>query len=145
MAAQVRGSRHGSDSGLPGVREEACFRCALDWPGWCRSAKNEEAALEALAVYVPRYAHVAELAGASFPATVGDAFDVVERLPGNATTDFGAPAMFAAADSEPVAKERAGRFAALLRASWTCFDGVLAARPRSCALGRVAAAATAAR
>lgn len=105
------------------------FACPLDWPGWCRSAKDEEAALAALAAYVPRYAHVAELAAASFPATVGDAFDVVERLPGNATTDFGAPAMFAAADSEPVAKEQAGRFTALLRASWAHFDGVLAGTP----------------
>ena len=36
---------------------------AFDWPGWDRSAKTEEAALEVLAEYRPRYAKVAELAG----------------------------------------------------------------------------------
>jgi len=32
------------------------FACALDWPGWCRRAKTDEEALEALASYAPRYA-----------------------------------------------------------------------------------------
>jgi hypothetical protein len=30
------------------------FACAVDWPGWCRRAKADEAALDALAEYVPR-------------------------------------------------------------------------------------------
>ena len=32
------------------------FAGALDWPGWCRGARDEEGALEALAAYGPRYA-----------------------------------------------------------------------------------------
>ena len=35
------------------------FACSVDFPGWCRSGKDEEAALEALADYAPRYAEVA--------------------------------------------------------------------------------------
>ena len=62
------------------------FACALDWPGRCRSGKDEELALDALAESAPRYAVVAAEVGIDFPA-IG--FDVVERLPGNATTDFG--------------------------------------------------------
>src|SRR5438552_2637529 len=36
------------------------FACAYDWPGWCRSGKDEASALVALAAYAPRYAAVAE-------------------------------------------------------------------------------------
>ncbi len=119
-----------------------------DWPGWCRSAKSDEGALEALAAYVPRYAAVVELAkldGAGFPSTAGDAFDVVERLPGNATTDFGAPAIFAAADSKRLTKEQAGA-----RRRWSRHRGHISTgssppRPRSCARARAAAAVTATR
>jgi hypothetical protein len=38
---------------------------AFDWPGWDRSAKSEEEALEVLAAYRPRFARVAKLAGLS--------------------------------------------------------------------------------
>ena len=55
------------------------FASAAGWPGWCRSGKNEQAALEALAAYAPRYAAVARLAEVPFPAGEWD-FDVVERL-----------------------------------------------------------------
>ena len=50
-------------------------------------------------------------------------------MAGNATTDFGAPGAFAAADSEPLTKEQASRSTALLRASWAYFDRVVAAAP----------------
>jgi hypothetical protein len=32
------------------------FASAIDWPGWSRSGKTEELALEALAAYARRYA-----------------------------------------------------------------------------------------
>ncbi len=35
------------------------FACALAWPGWCRSATTEVAAIAALASYAARYAAVA--------------------------------------------------------------------------------------
>src|SRR6266700_3717915 len=105
------------------------FACSLDWPGWCRSGKSEELALEALAAYVPRYAPVAKLAGAELPASAGEEFDVVERVPGSATTNFGAPGVIPAADATPLTSGEASRFAALLRASWTYFDGVVAGAP----------------
>jgi hypothetical protein len=105
------------------------FACALDWPGWCRSGRDEERALAALAAAAPRYAVAAKEAGVRFPARAGDAFDVVERIPGTATTDFGAPGEAAAADAEPLTRQQARRQAALVAASWTILDRVAAGAP----------------
>jgi hypothetical protein len=62
---------------------------ALDWPGWCRAGRDEDAALEALTSYAERYTPLAEQAGVGFPSP--GAFDVVERVPGGPTTAFAAP------------------------------------------------------
>jgi hypothetical protein len=105
------------------------FASALDWPGWCRSGKTEEAALEALAAYAPRYAAVAREAGVRFPADVAADFDVVERVPGNATTDFGAPGMPATSDSDRLTAAEAKRLATLVQAAWTVLDKVAATAP----------------
>ncbi|MGE5292413.1 MAG: hypothetical protein ACM3ML_35545 [Micromonosporaceae bacterium] len=105
------------------------FACSFEWPGWCRSGKGEEAAIEALSAYVPRYAPVVTLAGAEFPADAAAAFDVAERVAGSATTDFGAPGAIPAADREPLAGDRAVELAALVRASWRYFDDVVAGAP----------------
>ncbi len=105
------------------------FACALDWPGWCRSGKDEEQALQALADYVPRYAAAAGAAGIAFPAGAGEALEVVERLPGSATTDFGAPGEVAARDRDPLTTQQAARLASLVAASWTVFDRVAASAP----------------
>jgi hypothetical protein len=105
------------------------FACALDWPGWCRSGKGEEQALEALAAAAPRYAVVARAAGFPLPAGAGEAFEVLERLPGTATTEFGAPDRQATGDDRPLSGEQAERLAALLKGSWTAFDRVVAGAP----------------
>lgn len=104
------------------------FACALDWPGWCRSGKNEEEALASLAAYAPRYAPVAAEAGIRF-ASQANHLRVVERLIGSATTDFGAPDREAAHDRDPLSKPEADRLATLLAASWTIFDCVVAGAP----------------
>lgn len=105
------------------------FASALDWPGWCRSGRDEQLALEALAAAVPRYAVVATGAGFALPAQAASLLDVLERLPGSATTDFGAPAAVAAADARPQTREEGERLAALVAACWTVFDRVVAGTP----------------
>jgi hypothetical protein len=105
------------------------FACALEWPGWCRSGKTEEQALAALAAYAPRYAVVAREARVAFPVGAGTGFDVVERIKGTSGTDFGVPEREAAPDRDPLSQREAERLAALLAASWTVFDGVVAAAP----------------
>jgi hypothetical protein len=107
------------------------FACALDWPGWCRSGKDEERALEALAAYAPRYAVVAEEAGVHFPKRTAADVEVVERVVGNATTDFGAPAVIVASDHEAPKPAERRRLAALVEASWALFDRVAAGAPAS--------------
>lgn len=105
------------------------FACSVDWPGWCRSGKTESAALDALAAYVPRYAVVPAEAGIPFPDDAGEHLDVVERVTGNATTDFGAPAVSPARDLEPLTTVEADRLATLVAAVWPVFDRVVVAAP----------------
>ena len=114
------------------VGAKRVFASALEWPGWCRSAKGEEAALEALAAYAPRYAIVAGEAGADFdPAVAAGDFDVVERLPGSGATDFGVPDKVAAYEAQRLGEGEAARFAALVSASWAVFDRVVAGAPQA--------------
>jgi hypothetical protein len=105
------------------------FAAALDWPGWCRSGKDEDSAIAALAAYAPRYAPVAKKACIAFNPKSATAFRVVEHLVGTATTDFGAPDSKAKRDTGPLGAPEAKRMAALLNAAWVIFDEVLAGAP----------------
>jgi acyl-CoA thioesterase FadM len=107
------------------------FACSVDFPGWCRSAKTEELALEALADYAPRYAKVAKVAKVAFPAPAkaGERFEVVERVKGGGATDFGIPHEITRADAEPLTARQAARQVELLRASWAALDRVARAAP----------------
>ncbi|HUE76216.1 MAG TPA: hypothetical protein VMP10_05245 [Chloroflexota bacterium] len=109
--------------------QKRVFAGALDWPGWCRSGRDEAGTLAALAASAPRYAVVAAEAGLGFSPEMASAFEVVERLPGSSTTDFGAPDKIAALDGEPLSAEEAERIAALVAASWCVFDRVVARAP----------------
>lgn len=107
------------------------FAGAFNWPGWGRFdkgfGKGDQAALEALAAYRDRYAVVAGEAGLKFPARVE--FEVVERVPGNGTTDFGAPGVVAERDREPVGRREAEKMVALLAAAWRVFERAAAQAP----------------
>jgi hypothetical protein len=111
------------------VGTKKVFACSFDWPGWCRAAGTEEEALEALADYAERYRPVAEAAGVRFPKSAGDSLEVVERVKGDTTTDFGAPHIPAGADATPLTKAHAERLATLVGAAWTVFAGVVEASP----------------
>ncbi|MFG1944331.1 hypothetical protein [Nonomuraea sp. NPDC048826] len=102
------------------------FACSLDWPGWCRVAKGEEAAIDRLMEYVPRYRVIAERAALTFDP--GDP-EVVARVPGGTTTDFGAPEAIPGQDLEPVGADAARREVALMRAAWELFDEVAGESP----------------
>jgi hypothetical protein len=111
------------------VGKQRVFASAADWPGWARAGKDEKTALEALAAAGPRYAVVAK--AARIPFSPGTAFEVVERLPGNATTDFGAPGAIAKAEYRRLTKKEAGRLSALVAATWTVLDRVVETAPAS--------------
>ena len=126
------------------------FACALDWPGWARRGRGDEAALEELASYAERYASVvAGVAPGVVPgvgAGVGPGvargvapgvapdfapgeLHVVGTLRGTGTTDFGAPDARGPWDDEPQDERSRARLADLLVACWTAFDRVAAASP----------------
>jgi hypothetical protein len=111
------------------IGKRRVFACALNWPGWARSGKEEQAALSALADYAARYSLVAAQAGIPFPSAGGVTVEVVERVTGNATTDFGAPGVIPDIDAEPVALAEAARLTSLVAAAWETFDTVVAAAP----------------
>ncbi len=71
-----------------GPKGKKVVAVAPDWPGLARGATTEEAAIERLRSYVPRYAPVAKLAGmeAAFATITG--VDVIEQYPGTGSTDF---------------------------------------------------------
>lgn len=69
------------------------------------------------------------LAGHPLPDGTADRLVVVERLPGSATTDFGAPGAVAAADGVPLDAATANRQADLLAAAWATLDRVAATAP----------------
>ena len=110
------------------------FANALDWPGWSRWAKTDEAALDELLAYSERYGEVAVRAGVRLPAARDVV--VVERVPGDATTDFGAPSVPSAVDAEPLARPNLVRQVSLMRASWELLDSVAASAPESLRKGR---------
>jgi hypothetical protein len=105
------------------VGNKRVFAGALDWPGWCRSARDEGAALEALLAYGTRYARAVVGARQGFkPPTAQTRLKVVERLKGDATTDFGAPGIPPKSDDRPLdAAELKGRMA-ILRSCWAALD-----------------------
>ena len=104
------------------------FAGANAWPGWCRGGRTEEEALEALLTYGPRYAKAVGRRRLGFVApTDVDRFRVVERLRGNATTDFGAPGVAPRSDGRPVDEEEVRRLAAIMKACWSALDRAAAA------------------
>ncbi len=98
------------------------FACAVDWPGWARRAKGDEAALEELLSYVGRYALVV-------PGFSPGELHVVGTLPGTGTTDFGAPDARGPWDDEPQDEAACARLADLLVACWAAFDRAVADSP----------------
>src|SRR5215472_5277626 len=99
------------------------FAVALDWPGWCRSGRDEAAALQALYDYGPRYARALSDTQLRFraPSEASDLV-VVERLTGNATTNFGAPNLALSRDTRPIDPTELELWQVVLEACWQMFD-----------------------
>jgi hypothetical protein len=104
------------------------FASALDWPGWSRAARTEDAAIAALLEYAPRYAVVARRAQLDFPETFD--IEVEERQGGGPGTDFGVPSSLTLRfDARPVDRHEAHRLASVVEAAWTTLDRVAAGAP----------------
>jgi len=104
------------------------FASAVDWPGWSRSGKDEALALEALALYAPRYAPIAHAEHRQFAADVGiEDLEVVERIEGSSGTEFGVPSKATEHDRASLDADEAQRRAGLVDAAWAFFDRTAAA------------------
>ena len=105
------------------IGEKKVFAGAVDWPGWCRSGRDENSALLALVEYGPRYARALQLARLEFiPPAEPAGLAVITRAPGNTTTDFGAPDLPAPGDGLPVSPGELQRLETILKAAWLAFD-----------------------
>jgi hypothetical protein len=54
----------------------------------------------------------------------GEALAVIETLPGDATTDYGAPSIAASVEAEPLVGDELERQVAVLQACWAFFDQI---------------------
>lgn len=108
-----------------GPKGKKVVAVAPDWPGLERGARTEEAAIEHLLAYIPRYATVTKLAGMEAAFATSAVADVVERYPGTGSTDFwGISFAFSSIDQQILSDEALARELALMRACWAFFDDV---------------------
>jgi hypothetical protein len=76
-----------------------------------------------LVAYGPRYAQVVGAVKPAFrPPRDSSTVSVVERIDGNATTDFGAPDGIAEGDTQPIDRRELTRLRSVLEACWAAFD-----------------------
>jgi hypothetical protein len=115
------------------VGKKRIFAIARDWPGWCRSGSDEEVALRALFEYGPHYQQALKTSKIRFAAPKQlSEFVVVERIKGDATTDFGAPSRAWSEDNRPIPQQELKRFRKIMQACWLQLDEAVQA-----ATGRV--------
>jgi hypothetical protein len=110
-----------------GPKGKRVVAVAPDWPGLERGAKTEQAAIDRLLSYLPRYEPVAKLAGMQAAFATITAADVAERYTGTGSTDFwGISFAFSSIDHQAMSSEALERELTLMRACWTFFDAVRA-------------------
>ena len=98
-----------------------------EWPGLERWGTDEDGALAKLWSYVPRYAAVAKRAGLADAFARESAPEVVERYPGNTSTDWwGIAHVPSEIEHEVLSATELERRLDLLQASWDYFDDIAA-------------------
>jgi hypothetical protein len=108
-----------------GPKGKKVVAVAPDWPGLARGATTEEAALDRLRSYIPRYAPVAKLAGMETALAAITDVDVVERYGGTGSTDFwGISFAFSSIDKQGMLGDELERELTLMQACWAFFDDV---------------------
>src|SRR5437870_8926218 len=89
-----------------GPKGKKVVAVAPDWPGLARGATTEQAAIDRLLSYLPRYEPVAKLAGMQAAFATITAADVAERYTGTGGTDFwGISFAFSSIDHQAMSSE----------------------------------------
>jgi hypothetical protein len=108
-----------------GPKGKKVVAVAPDWLGLERGAKTENAAIDRLRTYFPRYAWVANRAGLYGEFSTNPTIDVIDRYPGNGSTDFwGISFAFSDIDRQDMSTDELDRHLALMQACWAYFDDV---------------------
>lgn len=101
------------------------FAGGVEWPGWARSGRDADEAVARLIEYAPRYASAIGAAVAFQASASVDDTEIVERLDGDSSTDFGVPHAAPAGDDAPMDAAELARQSAILTACWKTFDAVM--------------------
>lgn len=101
------------------IGSKRIFAGAIDWPGWYGQGRDERSAQEALLRTAPRYQHAIQSTQLGFASPTDlSQIQIIDRIPGNSTTDFGAPAVPPSSDAQPMDEGALQKSLAILRASW---------------------------
>jgi hypothetical protein len=104
------------------VAPKRAFACAVDWPGWCRAGRDADQAIDALIAYAGRYQKAMGRAATFTPPKDRSGVEVVHRLKGNASTEYGIPGASSPSDKRPISAAELKQLRQLLKAAWTAFD-----------------------
>src|SRR6188474_1829305 len=106
-----------------GPKGKRIVAAAMDWPGLERWGRTEREAVEKLSAYVPRYVPVAERVGLRSELGRGVTPRIVERTPGNTSTDWwGVAHVPSVIEAEPLPHDELERRIGLMQAAWDHFD-----------------------
>ena len=106
-----------------GPKGKRVVASAMDWPGLERWGKTEDEAVARLLAYAPRYAPVAERVGLLNELERGGTPHVIERTPGNTSTDWwGIAHVPSVIEADPLTDDELERRIAIMRATWTFLE-----------------------
>jgi hypothetical protein len=103
--------------------DKKVFATAVDWPGWSRSGKSRDEAIERLIEYGTRYKSAIgkQAQDLTVPKTAADV-DIVATVEGNRNVDFGVPTTITDLDRETPTDAELASEIALLKAAWAAFE-----------------------
>ena len=106
-----------------GPKGKRVVASAMDWPGLERWGKTEDEAIDRLFAYRPRYAPVAERVGLLDELERDGTPHVIERTPGNTSTDWwGIAHVPSVIEADPLTDDELERRIAIMRATWTFLE-----------------------
>jgi hypothetical protein len=106
-----------------GPKGKRMVASAMDWPGLERWGPTEDEAVDKLLAYVPRYAPVAKRGGLLKEFERGVIPHVVERTPGNTSTDWwGIAHVPSVIEADPLTDDELERRIGLMQGTWAYFD-----------------------
>ena len=106
----------------PEAFKKKVFAVSAHWPGWARSGKDENSAIQAMISSSARYITAINETGLVFKAPqLHTDFVISGRLTGSVTTDFGAPDALFPDDWGPLSSDEVDRIKVILIACWNAF------------------------